>query len=191
MAQAATNDIKPGMKVKVDGEPYVVVSNEFVKPGKGRAINRIRLKNLLQGRVVDKTYTSGDKLDLADVAELQMRMLYKEAEGIVFMDDKTYEQFTIPLSMLDNVLQWLMEDRVYTVTLYNGNPISVEPPTFVEMKIVESDPGVKGDTASGRVLKPAKTESGAFVQIPLFVDVGEVVKIDTRTGEYVSRVKEK
>lgn len=186
--QASTNEIRAGFKVEVDGQPYNVVSNEFVKPGKGQAFNRIRIKHLVSGRVVEKTFKSGEKLDLADVAETSMRMLYKEAEGVVFMDDNTFEQVTISLESIGDNEKWLLEDRVYGVLFYNGQPLSIEAPTFIEMKIIETQPGARGDTASGRVLKPAKIESGAMIQVPIFVDEGEVIKVDTRTGEYVSRV---
>lgn len=188
MAQATTNEIRPGYKVEVDGQPYNVVFNEFVKPGKGQSFNRIKLKHLITGRVIEKTFKSGDKLDLADVVESKMRMLYKETDGIIFMDDKTFEQTKIPLENIGDNLQWLMEDQLYDILIYKGQPVTVEPPTFMEMKVVETQPGARGDTASGRVLKPAITESGAKIQIPIFVDQGEMIKVDTRTGEYVSRV---
>ena len=190
MAQIATNEFRPGVKIELEGQPYTIVSNEFVKPGKGQAFNRVKIKHLLTDRTIEKTFKSGDKVDLADVHETQMRMLYAEQEGVVFMDDNTFEQLTVANSNLDGVLQWLMEDNVYDVLLYNGEPVAVEAPTFVEMRITETEPGAKGDTASGRVLKPGITESGAKVMIPIFISEGEVVKIDTRNGEYVSRVKE-
>ncbi len=189
--QASTNEIRAGFKVEVDGQPYNVVSNEFVKPGKGQAFNRIRIKHLKTGRVVEKTYKSGEKLDLADVTETSMRMLYKENEGVVFMDDVSYEQVTIPFDSIGDHEKWLLEDRVYGIIFYKGQPLTLEPPTFIEMKIVETAPGDRGNTASGRVLKPAKLESGAMIQVPIFVDEGELIKVDTRTGEYVSRVNEK
>ncbi len=188
MAQVSTSDVRAGLKVEVEGEPYTVVSNEFVKPGKGQPFNRIKLKHLLTNRVVEKTFKSGEKLDLADVEECKMRMLYKEADGVVFMDDKTFDQFTISLKTIGDKEAWLMEEVIYDIILYRGEPIDVQPPTFMEMKIVDTPPGVRGDTASGRVLKPATTETGAKIQIPIFVEEGEKIKVDTRTGEYVSRV---
>lgn len=188
MGQVSTSEIKGGFKVEVDGQPYNVVSNEFVKPGKGQAFNRIRLKHLVTGRVVEKTLKSGDKMDTADVVETNMRMLYKEAEGVIFMDDASYEQINIPLESIGENEKWLLEDRLYGVIFYKGVPLAIEPPTFIEIKIVETAPGVRGDTASGRVLKPATLESGAVVQVPIFVEAGETIKVDTRTGEYVSRV---
>ncbi|HRW58440.1 MAG TPA: elongation factor P [Chlamydiales bacterium] len=188
MAQAATNEIKPGMKIELDNDPYIVVSNDFVKPGKGQSFNRIRLKNLKSGRVVEKTYKSGDKLDLANVEETQMRLLYTETEDAVFMNDETFDQIHVPLQRIEPVVSWLKEDTLYDVIFYNGEVIDVMPPTFMELKITQTEPGARGDTASGRVLKPAILESGAKVQVPIFVNEEEVIKVDTRTGEYVSRV---
>ena len=187
MAQYSTGDVRSGYKVEVEGEPYTVVSNEFVKPGKGQPFNRIKLKHLITGRVVEKTFKSGEKIDEADVEEHKMRMLYKEADGFIFMDDKTFEQLTIPNSLVGGKSQWLMEEILYDVVFYKGQPIDVNPPTFMEMKIVNTVPGARGDT-SGRVLKAATTESGAVVQVPIFIEEGEKIKVDTRTGEYVSRI---
>lgn len=188
MPQVSTNEIRGGFKVEVEGQPYNVVSNEFVKPGKGQAFNRIRLKHLLTGRVIERTFKSGDKLDQADVEETKMRMLYKEADGVIFMDEKSFEQVKIPLEGIGENEQWLLDDFVYDVLFYKGQPVAVQPPTFMELKIVETAPGVRGDTASGRVLKLALMESGAKVQVPIFIEQGEVIKVDTRNGEYVSRV---
>lgn len=188
MAQVSTNEFRAGMKVEVEGQPYTIVSNEFVKPGKGQAFNRVRLKHLISGRTIERTFKSGDKVDVADVIESEMRMLYKEADGVVFMDETSFEQIKIPLDQIGETSQWLMEDLVYGIVFYKGVPVSVEPPTFMEMRIVETAPGDRGNTASGRVLKPAVTQSGAKIQVPIFIDQDEIVKVDTRTGEYVSRV---
>ena len=166
----------------------MIVFNEFVKPGKGQAFNRVKLKQLLTGRTLERTFKSGDKVDVADVLETEMRMLYRDTDGIVFMDDKSFEQITIPQTNIGDADQWMMEDLVYGILIYKGEPVSIEPPTFMEMKITQTDPGARGDTASGRVLKPATTESGAKIQVPIFIEEGELVKVDTRTGEYVSRV---
>lgn len=190
MAQVSTNEMKGGVKVEVEGQPYVIVSNEFVKPGKGQAFNRVRLRHLKTGRVLERTFKSGEKVDLADVEEAQMRMLYKEGDGVVFMDDTSFEQVSIPLESIGDTAQWLMDDLLYEVIFYKGTPITVEPPTFLEMEILETAPGDRGNTASGRVMKPAVTKNGAKIQIPIFIQQGEVVKVDTRTGEYVSRVNE-
>ena len=188
MGQISTGDIRGGMKVEVDREPYLVVNNEFVKPGKGQAFNRIKLKHLKSGRVVEKTYKSGDKLDEADVEEFSMRFLYKESDAAVFMDEKTFDQVSIPDEVIGTDSQWLMEEVLYQVIFYKGAPIQVVPPTFMEMKITQTDPGVRGDTASGRVMKVAILETGAKTQVPIFIEEGERIKVDTRTSEYVSRV---
>ncbi len=188
MASVSTNEIKIGMKVEVEKEPYLIVNNEFVKPGKGQAFNRIKMKNMKTGRVVEKTYKSGEKLDLADIEESAMRFLYKEADGAVFMDEKTFDQTTIDNELIGQNAQWLMEEIIYHVIFYKGAPIELVPPTFMEMSIVDTAPGVRGDTASGRVMKPATTETGAKIQVPIFIEQGEKIKVDTRTCEYVSRV---
>ncbi len=189
MAQASTSEIRGGFKIVVEGQPYTVITNEFVKPGKGQAFNRIKMKHLLTGRVIERTFKSGEKFELADVAEAEMRLLYKETDGAVFMDEKSFEQIKIPFANIgDSTAQWLIDDHLYEIIFYNGSPVNVEPPTFMELIITETSPGVRGDTASGRVMKPAILESGAKVQVPIFVEQGEKIKVDTRTGEYVSRV---
>src|ERR1700722_1000300 len=187
MSQYSTSDLRSGFKVEVEGEPYTVVANEFVKPGKGQPFNRIKLKHLLNGRVVEKTFKSGEKVDEADVEEKRMRLLYKESDGVVFMDDESFEQLSVSNTIVRDRQQWLMEEVVYNIVFYKGRPIEVVPPTFMEMKITETAPGLRGDT-SGRVLKPAITESGAKIQVPIFIEEGEKIKVDTRTGEYVSRI---
>lgn len=189
MAQISTNDLRGGMKVEVEGQPYTVVSNEFVKPGKGQSFSRIRLKHLLTGRTIERTFKSGEKVDVADVVETEMRMLYKEGDGVVFMDETTFEQIKISNEQIGDTMQWLMDDHVYGIVIYKGTPVNVEPPTFMEMIVTETAPGDRGNTASGRVLKPAILESGAKIQVPIFVNQGEKIKVDTRTGEYVSRVQ--
>lgn len=188
MAQISTNEMRGGMKVELDGQPYVIVSNEFVKPGKGQAFNRLKIKHLITGRVIERVLKSGEKLDLADVAESDMRLLFKEADGATFMDDITFEQSSISNEIIGETARWLKEDLLYTVTFYKGNPVSVAAPTFLELTIADTSPGARGDTVSGKVLKPATLETGAEVKVPIFVDKGEKIKVDTRTGEYVSRV---
>ncbi|MDX8430663.1 MAG: elongation factor P [Candidatus Algichlamydia australiensis] len=188
MASVGTNDLKSGMKVKIDNAPYGIVSCEFVKPGKGQAFARVKVKNYLTGRVLEKTFKSNEKLDLADVDEKSMRLLYTEQDSAVFMDDKTFDQIDVPFTSLGESQKWLMEDTVYDVILYEGRVIDVQAPTFMELVITETAPGVRGDTASGRVMKPAKVETGAEVQVPIFVNEGEKIKVDTRTGKYDSRV---
>lgn len=188
MAQISTNEFKAGLKVEVEGEPYTMVTIEFVKPGKGQPFNRTKLKHLLTGRVIERTFKSGEKVDVADVSEAKMRLLYKESDAVVFMDDVTFEQTSIPTSVIGDRMQWLMEEIPYTIVFYKGQPVDLVPPTFLEMTIADTAPGVRGDTASGRVLKVAVTETGAKIQVPIFVEQGDRVKVDTRTGEYVSRV---
>lgn len=186
MSSVTTNDIRVGMKVEVENGPYLILNNEFVKPGKGQAFNRIKMKNMVNGRVVERTYKSGEKLDLADVEERQMRFVYKEVDGAVFMDEKTFDQVSIANDIIGTNQQWLMDETVFQVIFYKGAVIEITPPTFMEMLVTETSPGVRGDT-SGRVLKPATTETGAKIQIPIFVEEGEKIKVDTRTCEYVSR----
>jgi elongation factor P len=187
MSQVSTNEFKAGLKVEVDGEPYTIIANEFVKPGKGQPFNRVKLKHLKTARTIERTFKSGEKLDLADVVESKMRLLYTDSDNAVFMDDNTFEQTNVSLQSIGDRKQWLMEEVVYSIIYYKGEPIEVVPPTFMEMKIIETAPGLRGDT-SGRVLKAATLESGAKIQVPIFVEEGDKIKIDTRTGEYVSRV---
>lgn len=187
MPQIDTSEFKAGLKIEVEGQPYTIVSNQMVKPGKGQAFNRVRIRHLKTGRTIEKTFKSGETVELADVNEARMRLLYVDASGAVFMDDNTYEQITISQNYIEDVKQWLLDDQIYALIFYKGEVTSVEPPTFMEMEVVETAPGVRGDTASGRVMKPATTNTGAKIQIPIFIEQGEIIKVDTRTGEYVSR----
>lgn len=189
MAQISTNEFKQGIKLELDNQPFLIVTNEYVKPGKGQAFNRVRLKHLLTGNVIERTFKSGDKADIADIVETNMRLLYKENDGVVFMDEATYDQVKIPNSNIGDTMAWLKDDLVYGVIFYKGSPVNIDPPIFIDLKITETMPGDKGNTASGRVMKPAVLETGATVQIPIFISEGEVVKFDTRNGEYVSRSK--
>ena len=188
MPSASTSDFKSGMKVEVDKEPYIMVNVEFVKPGKGQAFTRVKLKHLTSGRVVEKTYKSGEKLELADVDEQKMRYLYSEGSDAVFMHDETFDQIHVPFSVIGDTQKWMKEDLVYDLVFYKGEVVTISPPTFLELEVTETEPGVRGDTSSGKVLKPAIVETGAKVHVPIFVDQGEKIKVDTRTGEYVSRV---
>jgi len=186
---ASTNEIRVGMKVEVDREPWLIVNNEFVKPGKGQAFNRIKMKNMITGRMVERTYKSGEKLELADIAEYQMRFLYQDGDSAVFMDEKTFDQVTVGPEIINPMKQWLMEEVIYQVVIYKGSVIEVAPPTFLDMLVTETTPGVRGDT-SGRVLKAATTSTGAKIQIPIFIDEGEKIRVDTRTGEYAARAND-
>lgn len=188
MANYSTNEFRNGLKVMLDGEPCSILDNEFVKPGKGQAFNRVRLRNLNSGRVWERTFKSGESLEGADVIDQNMEYLYNDGEFYHFMDPDSFEQFQADLKAVSDASNWLKEQDVCTVTLYNGAPLSVTPPNFVELEIVETDPGVKGDTAQGGT-KPAYLSTGAVVKVPLFLSVGDVVKVDTRTGEYQNRVK--
>lgn len=188
MAQVNTNEFRSGLKILVDNQPHTIVTNDFVKPGKGQAFNRVRLRHLMTGRVVDRNFKSGEKFEIADVNETNLRLLYTEAQSAHFMSDESFEQIEINKDLIGPTWQWLKEDVVYLVIFYNGVPVSVEPPTFIEAKIAETSPGVRGDTASGRVLKPAQLETGALIQVPIFIEADEIVKVDTRTGDYVARV---
>lgn len=189
MSSYATNQFKPGLKVMMDGEPCCILENEFVKPGKGQAFNRVKLRYLKSGRVIERTFKSGDTLPGADVVELNMQYLYADGEHWHFMVPDTFEQHIMDEKSLGDSLQWIKEQDMCIVMLFNGLPLSVMAPNFVNLKIVETDPGVRGDTSGGGG-KPATLETGAVVRVPLFVQQGEVIKVDTRTGEYVSRVKD-
>jgi elongation factor P len=189
MAVYTTNEIRGGMKIIVDRDPCVILENEFVKPGKGRAVNRIKFRNLKTGRVIERTYTSGESLEAADVTEIEAQYLYNDGMQWHFMAAETYEQFVMSETEVAETKQWLKEQAVYILMLWNGTPLAVTPPNFLVLKIIETDPGVRGDTSGGGG-KPAKLETGATVRVPLFVQEGELVKVDTRTGTYVSRAKE-
>lgn len=189
MASYSTNEFKSGLKIILDGEPYNIVENEFVKPGKGQAFNRVKVRNLHTGRVIERTFKSGETLEAADVYELQVQYLYNDGEFWHFMDPTTFEQYACSEDVLGDVALWLKEEDLCQLTLYNGAPLSVTPPNFTELRIVETDPGVRGDTSGGGN-KPATLETGAVVRVPLFVGNDEMIRVDTRTGEYVSRVKE-
>ncbi|GAA5096713.1 elongation factor P [Wohlfahrtiimonas larvae] len=188
MATYSTNEFKSGLKIMIDNDPCSIVENEMVKPGKGQAFNRVRYKNLKTGRVIEKTFKSGDTVEAADVIDVDMEYLYNDGEFWHFMNQTTFDQVGASEAAVSDVKKWLKEQDVCVITLWNGVPISVTPPNFVELKVVETDPGLKGDTA-GTGGKPATLETGAVIRVPLFLQIDEVVKVDTRTGEYVSRVK--
>jgi elongation factor P len=189
MANYSTNEFRAGLKVMLDGDPCSIVENEFVKPGKGQAFSRVRLRNLKTNRVWERTFKSGESLEGADVVDVNMQYLYFDGEFYHFMEPSSFEQHAAEPNVVGDTRLWLKEEDVCIVTLYNGSPLAVTPPNFVELVIVETDPGIKGDTAGGGG-KPAKLSTGAVVRVPLFVAQGETVKVDTRSGEYVSRVKD-
>lgn len=189
MSSYSTNQFKSGLKVMLDGAPCSIIENEFVKPGKGQAFSRVKLRNLKTGRVLEKTFKSGESLPAADVVEMDMQYLYTDGEFWYFMEPNTFEQHSAGEEAVSDCKQWLKEQDECVITLYNGAPLSVEVPNFVTLRITQTDPGLKGDTAQGGS-KPATLETGAVVRVPLFVNEDEIIKIDTRSGEYVSRVKE-
>lgn len=189
MAVYGNNDLKNGLKVIIDNAPCNIVDCEFVKPGKGQAFTRVKIKNLKTGRVVERTYKSGETLVGADVVDIEMQYLYNDGEQWHFMVPDSFEQYALTKDILGDAAAWIKEQDLCVVTLWNNEPIQVVPPTFVVLAITETDPGVRGDTSGGGG-KPATLETGAVVRVPLFVQTGELVKVDTRTGDYVSRAKE-
>lgn len=189
MATINLNEIRQGMKILMDGDPCNVIENDFYKPGKGQALFRIKIKNLLTGRVLDKNFKAGEIVEAADVLERTMQYLYSDSDGYHFMDPQTYEQHAAKEAAMGDAAKWIKEQDDCVVTLFNGYPIGVTAPTFVNLRVAETDPGLRGDTSSGGT-KPATLETGAVVRVPLFIQTDEVLRIDTRTGEYVSRAKE-
>jgi elongation factor P len=188
MASYGMNDVKNGQKIIVDGYPCTIVDTEYVKPGKGQAFTRVKYRNLKTGRVVELTMKSTDSMEAADVVDADMQYLYYDGEFWHFMQPENFEQHTADKAAIGEAAQWLKGEEMCIVTLWNGSPLLVTPPNFVELQIVETDPGMRGDTSGGGG-KPAKLETGAVVRVPLFVQNNEVIKVDTRTGAYVSRVK--
>ncbi|GHE41730.1 elongation factor P [Vulcaniibacterium thermophilum] len=188
MASYGMNDVKTGQKILVNNEPCVITETEYVKPGKGQAFTRIKYRNLKSGRVVELTMKATDSVEAADVVDVDMQYLYSDGEYWHFMNPETFEQVQADKAAMGGVERWLKGEEQCVVTLWNGNPIVIQPPNFVELKIVETDPGVRGDTSGGGG-KPATLETGAVVRVPLFVQQDEVIRVDTRSGEYVSRVK--
>jgi len=188
MASYGMNDVKNGMKIIVNSEPCVITDTEYVKPGKGQAFTRIKYRFIKTGRVVELTMKATDDLEAADVMDTDMQFLYTDGEYWHFMQQETFEQVQADAAGVGETKNYLKGEEACVVTLWNGTPIAVQAPNFVELKIVETDPGVRGDTSGGGG-KPAKLETGAVVRVPLFVNQDEIIKVDTRTGEYVSRVK--
>lgn len=188
MASFSTNEFRGGMKIMLDNEPCVIIENELVKPGKGQAFSRVKLRKLLSGKVLEKTFKSGDTVEAADVVDVSLDYLYTDGEFWHFMNAESFEQIEADAKAVGENLKWLKENDSCILTLWNGNPIVVTPPNFVELEVIETDPGLKGDTA-GTGGKPATLITGAVVRVPLFIQIGEILKVDTRSGEYVSRVK--
>ena len=189
MANYSTSELRSGLKVMLDGDPCAVIANELVKPGKGQAFSRTKLRNLRSGRIWERTFKSNESLEAADVMDYDMEYLYTDGEFWHFMmTDGSFEQFAADATAVADCVKWLKEQVTYEVILYNGAPLGVVPPNFIELEVTETDPGLKGDTAQGGT-KPATFSTGATVNVTLFVNIGEVLRLDTRTGEYVSRAK--
>jgi elongation factor P len=184
----STPDFRKGLKIEINGEPYVIVDFQHVKPGKGGAFVRTRLKSLVSGNVIDQTFRSGDRVDKPDLEEREMQFLYEAGGEFHFMDTQTFEQLFLTADQLGESKDYLKENLVLKALFHNKRPIGIEVPMFVELKVVQADPGVRGDTATGAT-KPVTLESGAVIQVPLFVEEGDTVRIDTRTRGYITRVK--
>ena len=184
----STSEFRKGLKIEIEGEPYVIVDFQHVKPGKGGAFVRTRIKSLLSGNVLDMTFRSGDRVDKPDLEEREMQFLYESGGEYHFMDVHSYDQLFMTADQLGDSKDFLKENLVIKALFHNKRPIGVEVPMFVELKVVQAEPGIRGDTATGAT-KPATLESGAVIQVPLFVEEGDVLRIDTRTREYITRVK--
>jgi elongation factor P len=181
-----TSQFKNGLKLMLDGNPCSIVNNEIVKPGKGQAFNRVKFKDLITGKTLEKTFKSGESLEGADVMELEMQYLYSDGEKWHFMESESFEQFDLSETSMGTAINYLVEQDSCIITLWNNNPISVTPPNHVVLEVIDTDPGLKGDTA-GTGGKPATLNTGVVVQVPLFVSIGDKVKVDTRTNEYTGR----
>lgn len=188
VASYNTSEFKKGLKVQIDGDPYIMIECNFVKPGKGQSLYKCKLRNLLRGTVLDRTYKSGDSLDYADISTIDAQFLYKQGDLFVFMDNESYEQYELSKEQVDEAWKWIKEGTVCSMLLYNGNPISIEPPNHMVLKVEYGEPAVRGNTATN-LTKPVKLETGAEVIVPAFIEQGDMLKIDTRTGEYLERVR--
>ncbi len=185
----STNQFKGGLKIILDGDPYTIVENEFVKPGKGQAFSRVKIRNLKTNRTIEKTFKSGDTVEAADVLDIDLQYLYSDGEFWHFMEPNSFEQYQAGQAAVGDTAIWLKAQDMCHVTLWNGVPLQIDPPNFVVLTVTETDPGVRGDTSGGGG-KPATLETGAVVRVPLFIEEGETLKVDTRKGEYVSRASE-
>ena len=188
MSSYNTSEFKKGLKVQIDGDPYLMIECNFVKPGKGQALYKCKLRNLLRNTVLDRTYKSGDSLEAADITTIDAQFLYRQADQFVFMDNDSYEQYELTLEQVDDAWKWIKEGTICSMLLYNGNPISMEPPPHMALLVEYAEPAVRGNTATN-LTKPVKLETGAEILVPAFIEQGEIVKVDTRTGEYLERVK--
>ncbi len=185
--QYSTAQFRKGLKIELDGEPFTIVDFQHVKPGKGGAFVRTKMKSLISGNVLDKTFRSGEKVDVPNLEERKMSFLYQDDSGYWFMDTETYEQMNLTEDHVEDAIGFLKENVEVGILFHNGSPIGIDLPMFMELAVVETDPGVRGNTASGGS-KPAKLETGITVQVPLFINEGDVLKVDTRTNAYIERV---
>ena len=188
VASYKTSEFRKGLKVQIDGEPYLMIEMNFVKPGKGNAMYKCKLRNLIRNTVLDRTYKGGDSLEAADVEEIGCQYLYRQGETFVFMDNKTYEQYELTAEQVDDAWKYLKEGMNCSMVLFNNNPITMTPPNHVELTVEYCEPGAKGDTATN-VTKPVKVETGAEIVCPSFINMGDIIRVDTRTGDYVERVR--
>ncbi len=189
MSHIGCKDIRGGTKLLIDQVPWVVIDNIFVKPGKGQAFNRIKMRQVMTGRIVERTYKSGESIQLADVIERDLSFLYADGEDLVFMDPQSFDQIHVANQVVAGSRKWLREQDMCVITFWDEQAIAVLPPIFVELKVVEAEPNVKGDTVSG-ANKNAVVETGASIRVPMFVEAGDTIKIDTRSEEYISRIKD-
>jgi len=189
VASYNTSEFRKGLKVQMDGDPYLMIECNFVKPGKGQALYKCKLRNLIRNTVIDRTYKSGDSIEAADIEEIEAQYLYRQGDTFVFMHNQTFEQYELGPDQVDDAWKYLKEGMVCSMLLFNNNPIGVTPPNHVVLKVEYCEPAVRGNTATN-VTKPAKMETGAELVVPNFVETGELIKVDTRTGEYIERVKE-
>lgn len=189
MANYNTSDFKKGLKVQIDGDPYLMVECNFVKPGKGNALYKCKLRNLIRNTMLDRTYKGGDSLEAADVTEIDAQYLYRQGEMFVFMDNANFEQYELSKDQVDDAWKYLKEGMSCSMVLFNDNPISVSPPNHVVLKIEYCEPAVKGNTATN-LTKPVKLETGAEVICPAFVEIGDLIRVDTRSNEYLERARE-
>jgi elongation factor P len=189
VASYNTSDFRKGLKIQIDGDPYLMVECNFVKPGKGQALYKCRMKNLIRGTTLDRTYKSGDSLEAADITEIEGQYLYRQGDKWVFMDTTSFEQYELNADQVDDAWKYLKDGMMCQLLLFNDTPISLTPPNHVILNIEYCEPAVRGNTATG-VTKPVRVETGADILCPAFIEMGDVIKVDTRTGEYVERVKE-
>ena len=184
-----TSDFRKGIKIQIDGEPYLVIESNFRKPGKGNAIYTLRMRNLVRGTVLERNYKGGESVEAADVEEIEGQFLYRQGENYVFMDTANYEQYELSSEQLGDAWKYLKDGTLCQMILFESNPITITPPNHVVLKVEYCEPGAKGNTATN-VTKPVKMETGAEIHCPAFVEMGELIRVDTRTGEYIERVKE-